>query len=106
MVITRADDPQAEVRRPRPVASLTITPRHGRSASPSFSPEAPRGGWTPEALFSAAVAYAESPAHRRDLGLERALAKCAYAALMAALPKVKGAEIWERLNGIDHLGKR
>jgi hypothetical protein len=90
----------------RPVASLTITPRHGRERLPSFSPAAPRGGWTPEAVFNAAVAYAESPAHRAGPGSERLLAKCAYVALMAALPKVKGDEISERLNGIVRLGER
>jgi hypothetical protein len=65
---------------------------------PPFSPAVPSGGWTVEAVYTAARAYAES-----HPGETRQLTEAAYRALLAALPALKRQEVTERLRGVDRL---
>jgi hypothetical protein len=67
---------------------------------PVWQPDTPSTGWTPEAAFAAACEYALAVSFS---GADTSrMTKVAYVALMNALPpKVKRAEIVDRVTGVD-----
>jgi hypothetical protein len=76
-------------------------PRSPGKWLPQFAPVPPPGGWTPEAVFDAALGYANATAPALGLSV-RAVARSAEVALYAVVPhSVFVAYSKERLSGID-----
>jgi hypothetical protein len=91
---------------PAPLAAARVTvptaPHDVSGPMPRFNPETPVGGWTPGAVFDAALAYSRDEAADLDLP-DRRIVALAMRALYVALPStVKHAQISERLRGVDH----
>ena len=78
---------------------LTITPRDQQGDLPSWSPPSPRGGWTPRAVFEAAVEYSMEEGAESALLNARRVILAAERALFDELPDGKQAQIVERLRG-------
>lgn len=77
----------------------TIQPRSGAQLLPAWAPVIPFAGWTPAAAWEAAQEYADELAGRADLPPVARLEKCAYLALLVAVPGLHRADVVERLQG-------
>lgn len=84
--------------RPLP-QSASIQPRSGGQLLPAWAPIMPPGGWTPSAAWEAAQDYAANFFGRADLPPIARLEKCAYIALLGAVPDLHRADVVERLQG-------
>lgn len=97
------------MRRPVTLASscsaAEVRPGSAARPLPPFSPAPPERGWTLDAAAVAAVNYAESLAHRPDLGTRGRLARAAFSAILRSVPGLLRAEAGERLSGRDVLAQ-
>lgn len=85
-----------------PAGRPSVVFRRGRNGDtlPEWAPNTPRGGWTVEAAFAAALGFADDVAESTDRP-RRAVVSEAFAALLTSTPGLRREHIVERMRGND-----